>query len=64
MINPWKKYLVMLLQLPLTFIGIAVKLVVMVIAFTYIRWVQKGIHQGRKLHTFIETQELGIRKKK
>lgn len=64
MINPWKKYIIMILQLPLTLIGICVKLPVAIITFIYIRWIRKGIHQGNKLHNYIETQELGYRKPK
>lgn len=61
MINKWKKYSILTAQLPLTIVGILVKSVVAIAAFTYFRWVRRGIYLGERLHTRLESHEMGYR---
>ena len=61
MINKYKKYIILSAQLPLSITGLLVKFAVAIISFTYLRWVRKGIHMGKRLDTYLDCHEKGYK---
>jgi hypothetical protein len=61
--NNIKKHFIFLLESPLILIFSLLRIIVAFLTILYIRVIKKGIHQGHKLHTYIELHELGLSSK-
>lgn len=64
MSNKYKKYGIMLAELPLIALFLVIKVIVAIITVIYIRGVRKGIFYGNRLHNYLETHEMGNNYKK
>lgn len=61
--NSIKKHCIFLIESPLILIFSVLRILIAFLTILYIRVIKKGIYTGNKIHTYIESHELGLSNK-